>query len=326
MMRRREILALVGGVAAWPITARAQQAAMPVIGFVHARSREDSASLVATFRKGLAENGYVEGQNLVIEYRFAAGQYDQLPKLTTELIRRPVTVLVTGADPAAMVGKRATDTIPIVFAVGGDPVKLGLVASLNRPGGNATGITILTTSLEPKRLGLLRELLSPTATLGVFLNPNLPLSQRQSMEVQEAAGAIGLPVRIFWVGTDPEIDNALDTIVQQRIDALMVAADPFFDTRREKLTGWATHHKVPTMFQFREYTVAGGLMSYGVNLPEMYRQVGIYTARILKGVKPAELPVMQPTKFEFVINLKTAKVLGLTLPSGLLSIADEVIE
>ncbi len=274
----------------------------------------------------MAQNGYVEGQNVAIEFRFAAGQYNQLPELISELVRRPVTVLFTGADPAAIAGKHITGTIPIVFAVGGDPVQEGLVASLSRPGGNATGMTILTASLEPKRLGLLREILPPNATVGVLLNPKLSPSQKQGQEVQEAAQAINLSVRIFWVSNDPEIEGALDAIVQQRIAALMVGADPFFDTRREKLTGWAIGHKTPTMFQFREYAAAGGLMSYGIDLPEVYRQLGVYTARILKGEKPADLPVEEPTKFELVINRKTAKTLGLTLPSGLLSIADEVID
>jgi putative ABC transport system substrate-binding protein len=246
--------------------------------------------------------------------------------MVAELVRRPVAVLVTGADPAAVAGKRATATIPIVFSVGGDPIKLALVQSLNQPGGNATGTTILTTSLEPKRLGLLREMLPPNATVGVFLNPTLPLSQRQSQEVQDAAREINLSTRIFWVGTDPEIENAMDVIVREHIAALMVGADPFFDTRRDMLTRLALRHKLPTMFQFREYTQAGGLMSYGVNLPDVYRQVGTYTARILKGESPADLPVLQPSKFEFVVNLKTAKALGIEIPGRLLSFVDEVIE
>ena len=246
--------------------------------------------------------------------------------MVAELVRRPVAVLVAGADPAAVAGKHATSTIPIVFAVGGDPVKLALVQSLNRPGGNATGITILTTSLEPKRLGLLREMLPPDATLGVFLNPALPLSQKQSQEVQDAAREINLSTRIFWVGTDPEIESAMDAIVREHIAALMVGADPFFDTRRDKLTGLALRHKLPTMFQFREYTQAGGLMSYGIDLPDVYRQVGTYTARILKGENSADLPVLQPSRFEFVVNLKTAKALGIQIPGRLLSFVDEVIE
>jgi putative ABC transport system substrate-binding protein len=328
-MRRREFITLLGGTAAaWPLGAQAQQPAkpVPIIGFVHARSRDDTAYLAAAFRQGLVENGYVEGKDVVIDFRFAAGQYNQLTGMVEELVQRPVAVLFTGADPAAVAGKHVTTTTPIVFVVGGDPVKLGLVASLNRPDSNATGATILTTSLEPKRLGLLHELLPQNATLAVFLNPKFPLSQKQSQEVQEAAREIGLSVRIFWVATDAEIESAMDTIDRERIAALMVGADPYFDTRRNKLTSLAIGHKLPTMFQFREYAVAGGLMSYGINLPEVYRQVGVYTARILKGEKPADLPVLQPTKFEFVVNLKTAKSLGIEIPGKLLSFVDEVIE
>src|SRR4249920_1128531 len=281
-MRRREFITLVGCAAvAWPRRTWAQQSTLPVIGFVHARSRDDSASLVAAFRQGLIENGYVEGKNVAIEFRFAACQYNQLTGMIEELVRRPVDVLFTGADPTAVAGKHVTATIPIVFVVGGDPVNLGLVASLNRPGGNLTGTTILTTSLEPKRLGLLRELLPPNATVGVFLNPTLPLSQRQSQEVQDAAREINLSTRIFWVGTDPEIENAMDVIVREHIAALMVGADPFFDTRREKLAALGLRHRLPTMFQFREFAEAGGLMSYGINLSDVYRQVGAYTARII---------------------------------------------
>jgi putative ABC transport system substrate-binding protein len=326
-MRRREFITLIGGAAvAWPRVTWAQQSALPVIGFVHARSRDDTAHLEAAFRQGLVENGYVEGKDVVIEFRFAAGQYNKLTEMVAKLVRRPVTVLVAGADPAAIAAKQATETIPIVFAVGGDPVKLALGKSLNRPGSNATGTTILTTSLEPKRLGLLREMLPPNSTVGVFLNPTLPLSQKQSQEVQDAAREINLPTRIFWVATDPEIDTAIDVIVREHIAALMVGADPFFDTRRDKLTRLALRHKLPTMFQFREYTQAGGLMSYGINLPDVYRQVGTYTARILKGEKPADLPILQPSKFEFVVNLKTAKALGIQIPGRLLSFVDEVIE
>jgi ABC-type uncharacterized transport system substrate-binding protein len=326
-MRRRDFITLIGGAAvAWPRRTRAQQSSLPVIGFVHARSREDTAHLVAAFRQGLADSGYTDGKNVVIEFRFAAGQYNKLTEMTAELVRRPVTVLVAGADPAAVAAKQATESIPIVFAVGGDPVKLALAQSLNNPGSNATGTTILSTSLEPKRLGLLREMLPPNSTVGVFLNPTLPLSQRQSQEVQDAAREINLATRVFWVATDSEIETAIDVIVREHIAALMVGADPFFDTRRDKLTSLALHHRLPTMFQFREFAQAGGLMSYGINLPDVYRQVGTYTARILKGEKPADLPILQPSKFEFVVNLKTAKALGIQIPGRLLSFVDEVIE
>jgi putative ABC transport system substrate-binding protein len=282
--------------------------------------------LVAAFKQGLAESGYVENKTVDIEFRFADGQYNRLSEMVAELVKRPVAVLVTGADPAAVAGKQATATIPIVFVVGGDPVKLALVQSLNRPGSNATGTTILTTSLEPKRLGLLREMLTPNASIGVFLNPTLPLSQRQSQEVQDAAREINLSTRIFWVSTDPEIESAMAVIVREHIAALMVGADPFFDTRREKLAALGLRHGLPTMFQFREFAEAGGLMSYGINLSDVYRQVGAYTARIIKGESPADLPVLQPSKFEFVVNLKTAKALGIQIPGRLLSFVDEVIE
>jgi putative ABC transport system substrate-binding protein len=237
-----------------------------------------------------------------------------------------VNVLVTGSDPAAIIGKKATGSIPMVFVVGGDPVALGLVSSLNRPDGNATGMTILTTSLEPKRIGLFREILPSNVTVGALFNPRLPLSQKQAQAVQQAARAINLKVQDFWASNDAEMTSAFDAILDHHIGALLVAADPFFDTQRDVLTGWTTRHKIPSMFQFRDYAVAGGLMSYGIDLPDVYRQIGGYTARILKGEKPSDLPVTEPNKFEFVINLKTAKLLGVTVPSGLMSIADEVIE
>jgi len=327
-MTRREFITLLGGAAvSWPLAAGAQQSAMPVIGFLSSRAPEDSTVLLAAFRRGLAERGYSEGQNVTVEYRWARGQYGQLPALAVELVDRNVSLIVTaGGDPSALAAKAATSSIPIVFNVGIDPVELGLVANFARPGGNATGMQIFTTSLEPKRLGLLDELLPPNATVGVLFNPNYPSSQKQSQAVQEAARALNLSVRIFWVGTDPEIESAFDPILQQGITALMLTADPFFDTRRDKFLGWIASHKIPAMFQFRAYTAAGGLMSYGIDLPDVYRQEGIYTARILNGEKPAELPVMQPTKFEFIINLKTAKAFGLAIPPTLLALADEVIE
>jgi putative ABC transport system substrate-binding protein len=326
-MKRREFITLLGGAAAaWPLAAHAQ-AAMPVIGYLSARSPDDTAHLVAAFRRGLGEHGFVEGQNVTIEYRWALGQYDRLPAIATELVRRPVTVLTaTGGEPAALAAKAATSTIPIVFTVGGDPVKQGLVASYNRPGGNATGVSLLTSPLEPKRLGLLRELVPQATTIGFLLNPNLPQSGSQLSDVQEAARAINLQIHILRAGTDREIDSAFETVAQQRIPALAVAADPFFDTRREKLVALAARHAVPTMYHFREFAVAGGLVSYGIDPSDAYRLVGVYTGRVLKGVKPAELPVLQSTKFEFVINLKTAKALGIKFSDNLLSLADEVIE
>jgi putative ABC transport system substrate-binding protein len=326
-MKRREFITLLGGAAAWPLAARAQQPAMPVVGFLNARSPIDTAHLVAAFRRGLAENGYVEGQSVTIDYRWASGQPDRLPAMAMELVDRPVVVLAaTGGENSAMAAKAATSTIPIVFAVGSDPIKLGLVASYNRPGGNVTGINILTTTLEAKRLGLLHELVPQAATVGVLLNPNWPPSANQLRDVQDAARVVGLQINVLRASTDQEIDAAFETVAQQRIAALAVTGNPFYDTRREKLVALAARHAVPVIYQFREFTAAGGLMSYGIDLPDAYRQVGVYVGRVLKGAKPADLPVLQPTKFEFVINLKTAKALGVKFSDNLMSLADEVIE
>jgi putative tryptophan/tyrosine transport system substrate-binding protein len=327
-MNRREFMVIVGrAVIAWPVPTRAQQSAMPVVGFLSARSPDESAHLVAAFRRSLSEGGFVEGQNVAIEYRWALGQYDRLPALAAELARRPVAVLVSvGGDSAALAAKAATATIPIVFAMGGDPVKHGLVASYNRPTRNITGMTILTTALEAKRLGLLHELVPQAETIGLLLNPNLPTAESQLRDVQEAARAIGLQIHVVRASTDREIETAFEVIAQQRIAALSVVADPFFDTRREKLVPLAARHAVPTMYHFREYATAGGLVSYGVNTSDLYSQLGVYVGRILKGEKPADLPVLQPTKFELVINLKTAKALDLTVPQSILIQADEVIE
>ena len=326
-MRRRDFIKVIAGsVAAWPLTARAQQPAMPVIGFLSARSPEDSAHLVAAFQSGLADNGYIAGQTVLIEYRWALGQYDRLPTMAADLVRRPVAVLVAvGGEPAAMAAKTVTSTIPIVFAMD-DPVKQGLVESFNRPGGNATGMAVLSPDLEAKRLGLLHELVPQASTIGVLLNPNFPPAQHQLEEVQIAAQATNLQILALRASTDREIDEAFDTLMRQRIAALSVASDPFFDTRRDKLIGLAARYAVPAIYQFREYPAAGGLISYGIDIANVYRQIGIYVGRILKGAKPADLPVMQPTKFELVLNLKTAKTLHLAIPSGVFSIADEVIE
>jgi len=330
-MRRREFISLLGGAAAapivWPLAARAQQPALPVIGFLNSRSVETSGHLVAAFRRGLSEGGFVEGQTVAVQYRWARGRYDRLPALALELARLPVAVAVaTGGTPAALAIKSVTKTIPIIFSVGGDPVELGLVESFNRPGGNATGFAVLTTMLEAKRLGLLRELTPHVGTLSVLLNLSNPVAQGQLRDVQEAARAIGLPIQVLGASTDGEIDAAFYGIAAQRNAALLVAADPFFDFHRDKLVALAMRHGVPAMYQFREYAAAGGLMSYGIDLPDIYRQVGIYATRILKGENPAVLPVMQPIKFELVINLKTAKGLGLDVPPTLIARADEVIE
>ena len=323
-MRRRAFIALLAGAASWPLAARAQQP-LPVIGFLHARSPDDAMPQVAAFRRGLAESGYIEGQNAIIEYRWARGRYDTLPAMATELIRLPAMVLVAGSEPAALAAKATTSTIPIVFSIGSDAVKLGL-AGYNRPGGNSTGVSMFTAALEAKRLGLLHELLPQAATIGVLLNPNYLLAENQLRDVQDAAHAIGVQIHVLRASTDDEIDAAFETIRALRIAALLQAADPFLDTRRGKLVALVARYAVPTMYHFREFPAAGGLMSYGIDILDVYRQVGIYVGRILKGEKPADLPILQPTKFEFVINLKTAKSLGLPIPDKLLALADEVIE
>jgi putative tryptophan/tyrosine transport system substrate-binding protein len=327
-LQRRVFITLLGGAAAsLPLAAGAQQPAMPVIGFLSPRSPDESAHLVDAFHRGLAETGAVEGQNLAVEYRWGLGDYDRMPMLAAELVRRPVAVLVSvGGEPSALAAKAATATIPIVAVFIDDPVERGLVASLNRPGGNVTGISGLNGTLEAKRLGLLHELVPQAKTLGFLLNPNFPAAARQLRDMQEAARAIGVQLDIFNAGSDPEIDTAFETIAQRRIPGLVVAADTLFVTHRDRLVALATRHAVPAMYSLREFAVSGGLMSYGIDLQELYRNVGVYAGRILKGAKPADLPVMQPTKFQLVINLKTARLLGLTLSSGLLSIADEVIE
>ena len=326
-MKRREFIMLIGGTAAWPRAALAQPQALPTIGFLSARSPDESAHLVDTFRRGLAETGAVEGRNVAVEYRWALGEYDRLPVLAAELVRRSVTALVTvGGENSSIAAKAATATIPIVSLFTDDPVERGLVASLNRPGGNVTGISLLNGALEAKRLGLLHEIVPKAATLGVLLNPSYPGAATQLRDMQEAAHTIGLQLHVFNASTDIEIDTAFETIARNNIPALVVAVDPFFTTRRDKLVALALRHSLPTMYSLRDYATSGGLISYGPDLSDMYRLAGVYAGQILKGMKPADLPVIQPTKFVLVINLKTAKLLGLTLSSGLLSIADEVIE
>jgi putative ABC transport system substrate-binding protein len=325
-MRRRDFLSVLGAVGAWPLTAHAQPAT-PVVGYLSARSPEDTAHLVDAFRRGLKETGHVEKQTLAVEYRWAFGDYDRLPVLAAELVGRRVAVLVaTGGEPAALAAKAATTTIPIVFAIGRDPIELGLAASYNRPGGNATGINLLTASMEAKRLGLLHELLPNAETFSVLINPNYRPSEKQRTDVEDGARALGLRVRVVRANTDAELDAVFDTIAKQPSPALMVAAGPFFDTRRDKLIALAANAGVPTMYHFREFADAGGLVSYGIDPSDAYRQVGIYTGRILNGTKPNELPLLNPTKFEFVINLRTATKLGVTVSLPLLNRADEVIE
>ena len=325
-MKRRDFISLLGGVVAWPLAARAQQPAMPVIGFMSSRSPEDSVTVVGAFHRGLGEGGLIEGKNVVIEFRWASGEYGRLPALAAELVSRQVAVLVAaGGDPSARAAKAATSTIPIVFG-SGDPIKAGLVASLNRPGGNATGVHILSNDLEPKRLGLVHELFPGGALFGALLNPKFPPAAQQALELAEAARTIGRLVVLLNASTDAELDAAFATLARQRVVAMLVAADPFFDTRRDQIIAFAAQQKLPAIYHFREYAVAGGLMSYGVSLSEAYRQVGIYAARILNGEKPTNLPVMQSVKFELVINLKTAKTLGFEFPPTFSARADEVIE
>jgi len=326
-MRRRDFITLLSGATAWPLAARAQQSAVPLIGFMSSRSPEDSVGAIAAFRKGLAESGLTEDKNVAIEFRWARGEYDRLPALAAELVSRQVAVLVTvGAEPSALAGKAATATIPIVFTSGNDPIGSGLVASLNRPGGNATGVAMLTTNLEPKRLGLLHELFPGASLFGALLNPKLPLATAQARALTEAARTLGQQVVLLNASSDAELDNALAALARQHVTAVLVAGDPFFDSRRDRIIALAAQQRLPAIYQFREYAVAGGLMSYGVSLSEAYRQVGIYAARVINGTKPADLPVVQSLKFELVINLKTAKALDLSISPAVLAIADEVIE
>src|SRR3954451_14257638 len=324
-MQRRAFLGLPAAIAAWPLLARAQP--LPVIGFMSGRAHEDSDYLVSAFREGLKEAGYEERRNVAIEFRWACGQYDLLPSQAVELVSRPVPLLVgIGGDVSAFAAKRASSTIPIVFGMGGDPVAAGLVESFGRPGGNATGFTLLTNEMEPKRLGLLAELVPGAALIGALVDPNFPPAARQQQELEAAARTINRPLYIVKAGNDTELDDAFAALLRQRIGALLVAAAPSFDTRRDRIIGFAAENRLPAIYQFRDYAVAGGLVSYGPSVTELYRGAGAYAGRILKGAKPADLPVLQPTKFEFVINLKTAKALSIEIPPVLFARADEVIE
>jgi ABC-type uncharacterized transport system substrate-binding protein len=328
MIGRREFIALAGGAATiWPLVARAQQSAVPVIGFINSASSKAFASYVAGFLEGLRDFGYVEGQNLAIEYRWAEGHYDRLPALAAELVRRPVSVIVaTGGTVSALAAKAATTTIPIVFTTADNPVVAGLVTSLSRPGGNVTGVTFVGAELRPKNLELLHELVPAAAVVGVLVNPNTPSTERQLRDLHNAASNLGKKIYVVNAGTAGEIDAAFATLDQQHIGVLIVGTDPVFNARRDQLVALAMRHKILTVYFLREFTVAGGLMSYGGSLADAYRLAGTYTGRILKGEKPADLPVQQSTKIELVINLKTAKALGITIPRSLLARADEVIE
>ena len=324
-MKRRTFIAALGGAAVWPVVARGQQPA-PVIGFIYvgATSSEPTA-FVAGFRQGLREAGFVEGKNLAVEYRYSAGQDGQTAALVAELVHRPVAVLV-GNTPPAVAAKRATSAIPIVFATAADPVKLGLVASFNRPGGNATGVSFLSAALEPKRLGMLHELLPHATAIAALVDPSFVTSADQVKALQDAAGALGWQLHVLQASTESEIDTAFASLVGQHPDALIVSAVPFFEARRNQIIQLAAFHSLPTVYPIREFAAVGGLMSYGDSISDAFRLAGIYAARILKGEKPAELPVLQPTKFELVINSRTAKTLGLEIPASLLALADEVIE
>jgi putative ABC transport system substrate-binding protein len=326
-VRRRAFITLLGGAAAsWPLAARAQQPAMPVVGFLNGASPEGFAPYVAAFREGLKEAGYVESQNATIEYRWAEGRYDRLPALAADLVGRKVTVIAATSSPAARAAKAATSTVPIVFTTGDDPVELGLVASLSRPGGNVTGVSNLIVQLGSKQLGLLRELAPGTTTVAVLTNPNFPGTERQLRDVEVAALVLGLKLIVLRASSEQEMETAFATMAGQARVALLVAVDPSFLDRRDHIVSLAARHAIPAIYPLRQFAVAGGLMSYGTDFADSYRQAGIYTGRILRGEKPADLPVQRSTKFEFVINFRTAKALGLAVPNSMQLLADEVIE
>jgi len=327
-VNRRAFISMLGGaVPAWPLAARAQQSAIPVIGFLSSRSSHEAGYVVAAFHQGLRETGYITGQNVATEYRWAEGQYDRLPALADDLIKRHVAAIAaTGATAATLAAKAATSTIPIIFSMGDDPVRLGIVSSFNRPVGIATGVYNFVSAMEAKRLEMLSELVPAATSITVLLNPSNPFSNIQLEDIQVAGRTFGQQIRVVSASSEADIHAAFAGFVQLRPGALLVGADPFFNSRREQLVTLAIHYRIPAIYELREFAVAGGLMSYGTSLDEIYRQVGIYTGRVLAGARPADLPVVQPTKFELVINLKTAKALGIEVPPTLLARADEVIE
>ncbi len=325
-MRRRDLITLLGGAAAWPFDAHAQQLPQPVIGYLSGGTSKDFARLTAAFRHGLNDSGYVEGRNVAIEYRWAEGQYDRLPALAADLVRRQISLMAATTTPAALAAKGATSTIPIVFSIGADPIAIGLVERLDRPGGNITGVNNYLSNIGAKRLELLRELVPNTDVIGMLVNPNFPDAESQSKDVKEAARVLGQQVHVINASSEGDLETAFTTLVQLRAGGLLVTVDPFLNSHRDQLVALAARHKIPTMYFEREFVLAGGLVSYAPNLADGYRQAGVYAGRILKGEKVVDLPVLQPTKFELVINRKTAKAMRFEIPSKLLALADDVIE
>ncbi len=325
-MRRRKFIALIGAGVASPLVARAQPAARPVVGFLSSRGPEDSRDLVTAFLEGMRTSGYIERENVIIEYRWARGHYERLPVLAAELVSSRLSALVAFGEPSVLAAKAATSSLPIVFTTGGDPVKAGLVESLNHPGGNMTGVSLLTTAPDAKRLGLLHELVPAAAVVGVLIDPNYLQAEDQAREVIEAGRTLGTKIELAYAGNERDLELAFSSLGARKVDALLVTSDPFFETRRERIIELAARFGLPAIYQFRDYATAGGLMSYGINLADAYRQVGVYTGQILKGAQPASLPVYQSVKFEFVLNLSTARKLAIQVPPTLSARADEVIE
>jgi len=325
-MRRREFITLLGGAAAWPLAARAQQQPVPVVGFVNSSSAQAQGVVVAAYRRGLEESGFVEGKNVVIESRWADGQYNRLPELIADLIKHNVTLIMAGGPPAAIAAKKATSTIPIVFTTGDDPVQVGLVSSINRPGGNVTGVYVFFSDLESKKLGLLRELVPHAHLIAALVNPSFPTANSQRRELRTAADKLGLQLQIIDASSEEDLDAAFVAMKQFQVSAMLVGSDPFFNSRRDLIVSLAARYAIPAVYEQRAFAAAGGLMSYGTNLAEGYRQAGVYTGQILNGKKPTDMPVVLSGKFEFVINLKVAKTLGLIVSANFLSTADEVIE